>query len=147
MLEVPTISPPDQDVLCPLCGYNLRGLPEARCPECGGQFDWPDLLDPTRRVHRYLFEHHPERNIWSFIRTMIGGITPRRFWRDLHPAQPSRPKRLVLYWMVTLLLGSLSLLPGHAMRMLRTAQRLKLMRTMYIGYFNPPSATRLRPAW
>src|SRR5437762_10805919 len=25
-------------VLCPICGYNLTGLREARCPECGGSF-------------------------------------------------------------------------------------------------------------
>jgi hypothetical protein len=24
-----------RDVACPLCGYNLRGLTAARCPECG----------------------------------------------------------------------------------------------------------------
>src|SRR5436305_13805040 len=24
-----------QDVACPLCGYNLRGLTTPRCPECG----------------------------------------------------------------------------------------------------------------
>ena len=25
----------EQDVSCPLCGYNLRGLRSPRCPECG----------------------------------------------------------------------------------------------------------------
>ena len=25
----------DRNVLCPLCGYNLRGLTSERCPECG----------------------------------------------------------------------------------------------------------------
>lgn len=25
----------DRDVLCPLCGYNLRALTVPRCPECG----------------------------------------------------------------------------------------------------------------
>src|SRR4030095_829738 len=25
----------DRDVFCPLCGYNLRRLTRARCPECG----------------------------------------------------------------------------------------------------------------
>jgi hypothetical protein len=25
-------------VACPLCGYSLAGLTEARCPECGGSF-------------------------------------------------------------------------------------------------------------
>ena len=25
-------------IACPLCGYNLAGLTQARCPECGAQF-------------------------------------------------------------------------------------------------------------
>ena len=25
-------------IACPLCGYNLAGLTEARCPECGASF-------------------------------------------------------------------------------------------------------------
>jgi len=103
--EPPAISapPPDwnaieSDVFCPLCDYNLRGLSEPRCPECGFRFDWPDILDPTRRLHPYIFEHHPERNFRSFWQTALAGWRPRRFWTSLHPAQPSRPRRLVLYW-------------------------------------------------
>ncbi len=92
-------TPPD--VECPLCGYNLHGLGEPRCPECGYRFDWADLLDPTRRRHPYLFEHHPERNVGSFIRTLGGALRPRTFWRGLHPAQPSRPRRLAAYWAVS----------------------------------------------
>jgi hypothetical protein len=30
-------------VLCPLCGYNLAGLTEARCPECGSRFTLEQL--------------------------------------------------------------------------------------------------------
>ena len=48
-----------EDIFCPLCEYNLRGLIEPRCLECGYRFEWPDLLDPRRRLHPYLFEHHP----------------------------------------------------------------------------------------
>lgn len=39
------------DVLtCPTCGYNLTGLSEARCPECGSKFTLNDLYanQPTR---------------------------------------------------------------------------------------------------
>jgi hypothetical protein len=73
-------------------------LAEPRCPECGYRFDWPDVLDPTRRLHRYLFEHHPERNWWSFWKTALGGLRPRKFWASLQPVQPSSVKRLILYW-------------------------------------------------
>lgn len=87
-----------EEILCPLCDYNLRGLIEPRCPECGYKFAWPELIDPAQRLHPYLFEHHPERRVWSFWKTLSAGLRPRRFWRALHPAQPSYPKRLVLYW-------------------------------------------------
>ncbi len=32
-------------VPCPRCRYNLAGLSEARCPECGGRFTLEQLLD------------------------------------------------------------------------------------------------------
>lgn len=63
----------EADVFCPLCDYNLRGLTEPRCPECGFRFDWPHVLDPTRRLHPYIFEHHPERNFRSFWQTAFAG--------------------------------------------------------------------------
>jgi hypothetical protein len=87
-------------VFCPLCGYNLRGLTEPRCPECGYQFAWLDLLDPRRREHPFLFEHHPKRPVWSFVKTLAGGLRPKAFWTGLNPRMPSRPLRLALYWVV-----------------------------------------------
>lgn len=100
--------PPDWDarkeeVYCPLCAYNLRGLTQPRCPECGYRFAWPEILDARFRLHPYLFEHHPDRNVWSFVRTLIGGLRPRRFWTSLHPAQPSRPRRLLMYWLLVVI--------------------------------------------
>jgi len=37
-------------IVCPTCGYNLTGLKEARCPECGTQFTLDQLLaaQPSR---------------------------------------------------------------------------------------------------
>ncbi len=29
--------------VCPACGYNLTGLDEPRCPECGGRYTWKEL--------------------------------------------------------------------------------------------------------
>ena len=95
-------------ILCPMCDYDLRGLVEPRCPECGYTFDWQDLRDPARRLHKYVFEHHPERNVRSFLRTMIGGLRPRKFWTGLLPSQPSRPRRLLIYATV---IAALTLLP------------------------------------
>jgi len=39
-------------VSCPVCGYNMTGLKEARCPECGAQFTLDQLLaaQPQREV-------------------------------------------------------------------------------------------------
>jgi len=88
------------DVQCPLCEYDLRGLVEPRCPECGYAFTWPDVTDPARRLHPYLFEHHPERNAWSFVQTLLGGLFPTEFWSTLYPTQPSRPGRLIAYWVL-----------------------------------------------
>lgn len=31
-------------ICCPICGYNMTGLRESRCPECGGQFTLDQLL-------------------------------------------------------------------------------------------------------
>ena len=104
-IPAPVADPADEDVLCPMCDYNLRGLSEPRCPECGYQFFWIDLLDPRRKLHPYLFEHHPRRNIWSFYRTLIGGLRPRRFWTSLLPSQPSRLGRLWVYCIVTSLIA------------------------------------------
>jgi heme A synthase len=39
-------------VTCPTCGYNLTGLGEARCPECGSRFTLDELIaaQPNNRV-------------------------------------------------------------------------------------------------
>ncbi len=100
----------EHTVACPLCDYNLRGLNSPRCPECGFVFKWREVLDPTRQKHQYLFEHHPEDNLWSWWRTMVGGLWPKKFWTTLHPAQPSRPWRLLIYALIIIFIASLPLL-------------------------------------
>src|SRR5207237_5848404 len=68
------------EYLCPLCEYNLRGLADARCPECGHRFDWRDITNRDLH-HPYLFEHHPAHNFKSFFRALLGSFSPLIFWR------------------------------------------------------------------
>lgn len=41
-----------EDVPCPHCSYNLRGLVEPRCPECGRVFDQGVLLAELQLKNR-----------------------------------------------------------------------------------------------
>lgn len=42
---------PANSISCPTCGYNLTGLTESRCPECGSKFTLNELLasQPTSK--------------------------------------------------------------------------------------------------
>jgi predicted MFS family arabinose efflux permease len=42
------------DMACPNCGYNLTGLREARCPECGSQFTLDELFARVTEDKRQL---------------------------------------------------------------------------------------------
>jgi hypothetical protein len=111
--------PESEPLLCPLCEYDLRGSIEPRCSECGYAFTWDEIRDPARRLHPYAFEHHPERNGWSFRRTLFAGLRPGRFWRTLFPTQPSRPRRLVVYWLIGSLVMTLPLVAQYARQAIR----------------------------
>jgi hypothetical protein len=97
-------------VECPLCRYNLRGLSEARCPECGYSFEWPEILFIARCQHPYLFEHYPDRNAWSFLRTLLGGLNPWLFWKTVHPVQPVKEPRLMAYRWIAKVFASVPLI-------------------------------------
>jgi hypothetical protein len=126
----------------------LRGATEPRCPECGYRFEWRDLLDPERRRHPYLFEHHPQRNLWSFIRTFKGTLWPRTFWRTLLPAQPSNVRRLVVYWFLVNLLALALPLSMLALDMTRYAMANQQSRGIYVAArFALPTPTWLDQAY
>jgi hypothetical protein len=108
---------------CPLCDYNLRGLTEPRCPECGFTFEWRELLDTERDRHPYLFEHQPKHNIWSFWKTFWTDCRPRRFWLELNPANAVRIKRLLIYWILAnsiLLLATINPFIKSGMRVIQS---------------------------
>ena len=104
----PSLQPPPPDwsaisqtVRCPLCEYDLRGLAEPRCPECGYQFTWPELLDADRRAKLFVFEHAIAHHRRAFIRTSLAGWWPWLFWRRLQPQDPIDGDRLRLYGLIS----------------------------------------------
>ena len=109
----------DREILCPMCDYNLRGLTESRCPECGYRFDWPAVLDPNLQTHPYLFEVHPERYVRSFLRTLVRGHGFWSFWKSLQPSQRSSTGRLAVYGIVC---GFIALLPAILLVVLQVYQ-------------------------
>jgi hypothetical protein len=96
---------PEVELACPLCGYNLRGLTDPRCPECGFAFTWAELRDAKRDQHPWLCEHATAgRRARAFMSTWLRTCRPRRFWREVTPANPVRRRALVRYWIVAVLL-------------------------------------------
>ena len=102
MTDVTTAGDPTDrataELACPLCGYSLRGLTEPRCPECGFAFTWGELLDAKRDRQPWLFEHGRGWAVQRFLGTSVRTVWPRSFWRQVTPATPVRPRRVVLYW-------------------------------------------------
>jgi hypothetical protein len=134
---------PEQQLHCPLCEYDLRGLVEPRCPECGYSFNWDELRDPARRLHPYLFEHHPERNVWSFRKTLANSMLPRRFWRTLYPTQPSFPRRLMLYGLLVALIAAGALLGAIAYRSYQVDQTMRGRRATQMRFMNPQTQAEI----
>jgi len=48
--------PTDSGLRCPRCEYNLTGLTEARCPECGALFSWEAVRAAAERRPTIAFE-------------------------------------------------------------------------------------------
>jgi hypothetical protein len=139
----------DRPVLCPLCDYDLRGLSQPRCPECGYAFDWRELLDPNLAPHPYLFEHHPRRNVRSFFRTLLGSLRPRRFWPSISPTQPISVRRLVLYWLI---IATAITFGGAGGRLLGNAYRIasnnyQQRRAMLAQHGNPADPYAVNMMW
>jgi hypothetical protein len=69
---------------CPRCGYDVRMLDTPRCPECGLEFSWHDLLHARFTTNRFLFEHQwRKRPIRSWFVTAAKSFRPRRFWSEI----------------------------------------------------------------
>jgi hypothetical protein len=142
----------EPELLCPLCEYNLRGLTEPRCPECGHRSTWEELRRDQPN-HPYLFERYPQRNVWSFWRTLIGSLRPRKFWRQLSPTVLPVPRRLSIFGLIIVLTCLVSGVTFAGVDLYQTAQWYAAARQKYVRditaastpgpKFNPDTAQRV----
>lgn len=87
----------EETISCPLCDYNLRGLAEPRCPECGHRSSWGELLRAAREAHETLFDHYSKRNVRNFFVTLRGGFLSASFWKNISPTLSGSRRRLLVY--------------------------------------------------
>lgn len=112
--EPPDWGQVDYDVHCPRCGYNVRLLPQPRCPECGLEFVWGELLAAAeRRVRCPLFEYQWRRHFRrSFLITVGRALWPWRLWTGLPLAyEPQVGPLFLLALLVLFVQGALILGP------------------------------------
>lgn len=81
--QAPDWSTLETELHCPRCEYNLRLLTLPRCPECGLEFDWEELIAATARERECpIFEYQWRRRpIRSLLYTVWLAMTPWRLWR------------------------------------------------------------------
>lgn len=104
------------EVNCSRCDYNLRLLPLPRCPECGLQFEWREVIDRAAHQSKFLFEHNWRKHpIRSYFTTILKSLRPFRFWRQVSIHDDIRPGPLwfllltsVLWFVLTLQVVSLA---------------------------------------
>jgi len=101
------------EVLCSRCAYDLRMLTSSRCPECGLEFTWSDVLTAAQTRSRFLFEHNwRERPFRSYLGTVWTSLWPWSFWRrvSIHENVQSGPLWFLLLtavgWFVVTAHGS-----------------------------------------
>ncbi len=66
----------DTGLRCPRCRYNLTGLAQPRCPECGTVFDWEDVrraADPTPTIafERARGRHRVPAFLWTALTVLF----------------------------------------------------------------------------
>lgn len=109
--------------ICPKCGYDQSGeiatwesqCPmEGRCPECGLEFEWADVMDPSRVDLGWYVEHAKTKR--GMLRRTPGTIKklifPNVYWRAVG-VHTRIELRVLIWWLVILfaMLHTLAIVP------------------------------------
>lgn len=111
----PDLAASANDLRCPLCDYDVRGLPEPRCPECGHRFEWEEVTDPEKRRLRWFVEHGPFAPRYSPTQWRL--VWPGVFWGRVRPSHAMSRRRIAQFWgtgLAVYLLAFVLMLAGTA---------------------------------
>jgi hypothetical protein len=124
-----------EDIPCPRCEYNLRMLPQPRCPECGLKFAWAEVIESAKLAaicphFEYQWRQRPVR---SFLWTVWQLVRPWRFWQGLPLSVPPRIVSLLVF-LLTLVIALQILSAGvdfaaHAAGILQIPAQYRARRT------------------
>lgn len=102
---------------CPRCGYDLSGAVAAwnhadstscpmrgTCSECGLEFEWGDVFNPTLGPARGYFENAEGLGLLSALRTWLWTLWPPLFWSRVGMRATRSPWRMLLWLGLVLVL-------------------------------------------
>ena len=93
----------DSQVHCSICSYNLRGLTNPRCPECGYPFQWSELRPRSNSWIDRFFEYATHSFIRSFLFTWLRAFLPGRFYAKVTASHPIHKRRLIIILLLLIL--------------------------------------------
>jgi hypothetical protein len=128
---------PERELHCPICDYDLHGLPSPRCPECGFRFEWEELLREQVEYPDF-FETARGHLIRAFERTLARSALSLRFWWQLRPTSRPRSRRLIVYVILVTTIGLIGALVIAAAPLYEYIQWNLTQRALIItSYSNP----------
>ncbi len=139
---------------CPRCAYDLSGLVaswgdccplQGLCSECGLEFEWRYVLNPSFNVPRWSYEHARLMSPIRWAGTMKRALWPPGFWASLRLEHRVRVGRLLASIVAVLLLVHVTV-AGTAVWQLYMAGAAALPSTR--GTFvlpNPPRRVQQHP--
>lgn len=126
--------PASSHLYCPRCGYDLTGLAQERCPECGVAFDLQQLQAAAAAAPALTFGGAVARLLWlPVIATALGVLAPVCAEKLRIPAAVGFP--------MTLLIGIGFIALGVRMSA-RLAQQLAVVRATTRGISMHDSSSR-----
>lgn len=93
-------TPITEDLQCPLCQYNLRGLWSNRCPECGHDVDLDALREHHANTLPHFFEHQTGTGWKAFRKTLRTSLRPSGPWKFVKPVNWLGRRRMIAYKLI-----------------------------------------------